>query len=222
MSKTEQNLRDAFAGESQANRKYLAFGEKAEKEGYAQVAKLFRAAAAAETVHAHAHLRTLKGVGSTADNLKEAIAGETLEFKTMYPAMIEEAKAEDQKAALRSFTYANDVEKVHANLYTKALDKMDSLEAVDYYVCNVCGYTCEKNRPTCARSVRLKKRHFLKWTDSSRCWRPASRKAELTQEALFLTQSLAFGPPARRASSPESQVRDNGLCLENHTKCEVI
>ena len=82
MSKTEQNLQDAFAGESQANRKYLAFGEKAEKEGYAQVAKLFRAAAAAETVHAHAHLRTLKGVGSTADNLKEAISGETFEFKT--------------------------------------------------------------------------------------------------------------------------------------------
>ena len=150
MSKTEQNLKDAFAGESQANRKYLAFGAKAEKEGYAQVAKLFRAAAAAETVDAHAHLRTLKGVGSTADNLKEAIAGETHEFKTMYPAMIEEAKAEDQKAALRSFTYANDVEKVHANLYTKALDNLDSLEAVDYYVCDVCGYTCENDPPdTC-------------------------------------------------------------------------
>ncbi len=125
MSKTEQNLKDAFAGESQANRKYLAFGEKAVKEGYAQVAKLFRAAAAAETVHAHAHLRTLKGVGSTADNLKEAISGETFEFKSMYPAMIEDAKAEDEKAALRSFTYANDVEKIHADLYTKALDKMD-------------------------------------------------------------------------------------------------
>src|SRR5210317_2542029 len=103
MSKTEQNLKDAFAGESQANRKYLAFGQKAEKEGYAQVAKLFRAAAAAETVHAHAHLRTLKGVGATADNLKQAIAGETHEFKNMYPQMIEDAKAEDNKAALRSF-----------------------------------------------------------------------------------------------------------------------
>ncbi len=125
MSKTEQHLKDAFAGESQANRKYLAFGEKAAKEGYAQVAKLFRAAAAAETVHAHAHLRTLKGVGSTADNLKEAISGETFEFKTMYPAMIADAEAEGEKAALRSFNYANDVEKIHADLYTNALDKME-------------------------------------------------------------------------------------------------
>ena len=162
MSKTEQNLRDAFAGESQANRKYLAFSEKAEKEGYAQVAKLFRAAAAAETVHAHAHLRTLKGVGSTADNLKEAIAGETHEFKSMYPAMIEEAKAEDQKAALRSFTYANDVEKVHANLYTKALDNLDSLAAVDYYVCDVCGYTCENEPPEECPVCKAKKKAFFK------------------------------------------------------------
>ena len=162
MSKTEQNLRDAFAGESQANRKYLAFGEKAEKEGYAQVAKLFRAAAAAETVHAHAHLRTLKGVGSTVDNLKEAIAGETHEFKSMYPVMIEEAKAEDQKAALRSFSYANDVEKVHANLYTKALDNLDSLDAVDYYVCDVCGYTCENEPPDECPVCKAKKKAFFK------------------------------------------------------------
>ena len=99
MSKTEENLREAFAGESQANRKYLAFAKKADKEGYPKTARLFRAAAAAETVHAHAHLRTLKGVGSTADNLKEAIAGETHEFKNMYPAMIQEAEAEGEKAA---------------------------------------------------------------------------------------------------------------------------
>jgi rubrerythrin len=110
MSKSEQNLQDAFAGESQANRKYLAFAKKADQEGYAQVAKLFRAAAEAETVHAHAHLRTLKGIGSTADNLKEAIAGETHEFKNMYPTMIEDAKAEDNSGALRSFEYANAVE----------------------------------------------------------------------------------------------------------------
>ena len=162
MSKTEQNLRDAFAGESQANRKYLAFSEKAEKEGYAQVAKLFRAAAAAETVHAHAHLRTLKGVGSTVDNLKVAIAGETHEFKSMYPKMIEEAKAEDQKAALRSFTYANDVEKVHANLYTKALDNLDSLAAVDYYVCSVCGYTCESEPPDVCPVCKATAKAFFK------------------------------------------------------------
>ena len=96
MSKTEENLREAFAGESQANRKYLAFAKKADKEGYPRTARLFRAAAAAETVHAHAHLRTLKGVGSTVDNLKEAIAGETHEFKNMYPAMIQEAEAQLQ------------------------------------------------------------------------------------------------------------------------------
>jgi rubrerythrin len=162
MSKTEQNLMDAFAGESQANRKYLAFAQKADTEGHPQVARLFRAAAAAETVHAHAHLRTLKGVGSTADNLKEAIEGETHEFKNMYPAMIEEAKAEGEKAALRSFTYANDVEEVHAELYTKALDNLGSLAEVDYWVCNVCGYTCESEPPDVCPVCKAKKKAFFK------------------------------------------------------------
>lgn len=162
MSKSEQNLKAAFAGESQANRKYLAFAQKADKEGYGQVARLFRAAAAAETVHAHAHLRTLKGVGATADNLKEAIAGETHEFKTMYPAMIEDAKAEDNRAALRSFTYANAVEKVHAELYQKALDNLGSLPAVDYYVCNVCGYTCEAAVPDVCPVCGAKAQAFFK------------------------------------------------------------
>jgi len=147
MSKTEQNLKEAFAGESQANRKYLAFAQQAEKEGYKQVAKLFRAAAEAETVHAHAHLRALKGVKSTAENLKEAISGETHEFKAMYPAMIKAAQEEVHKVAERSFTYANAVEEVHAGLYQKALDNPDKLEDVDYYVCSVCGYTCEKEAP---------------------------------------------------------------------------
>lgn len=162
MSKTEQNLRDAFAGESQANRKYLAFAEKADKEGYPRTAKLFRAAAAAETVHAHAHLRTLKGVGSTADNLKEAIAGETHEFKNMYPAMIQDAEAEGEKAALRSFSYANDVEEIHANLYQKALDSLDNQEQVDYYVCDVCGYTCENEPPEECPVCKAKKKAFFK------------------------------------------------------------
>jgi rubrerythrin len=151
MSNTEQNLWDAFAGESQANRKYLAFAQKADREGYPQVAKLFRAAAEAETVHAHAHLRTLKAVGSTAENLKTAVEGETHEFKAMYPEMIENAKAEGNTAAERSFSYANEVEKIHAGLYQKALDNLDSAaEDVDYYVCSVCGYTCENEPPeTC-------------------------------------------------------------------------
>lgn len=147
MTRTEQNLLDAFAGESQANRKYLAFAKQAEKEGFHQVAKLFRAAAEAETVHAHAHLKTLGKIQSTVENLKSAIEGETYEFKKMYPEMIAVAIEEGNKAAERSFTYANEVEKYHAELYQKALEKMAGLEEVDYYVCSVCGYTCEKEPP---------------------------------------------------------------------------
>ncbi|MBW1710057.1 MAG: rubrerythrin family protein [Deltaproteobacteria bacterium] len=147
MSKTEENLKEAFAGESQANRKYLAFAKQAERDGYPQAAKLFRAAAEAETVHAHSHLRTLGGVRSTADNLAEAVDGETHEFKKMYPAMIETAKAEGEKSAERSFTYANKVEEVHAALYQKALDNLEDLTEADYYVCSVCGYTCENEPP---------------------------------------------------------------------------
>jgi rubrerythrin len=162
MSKTEQNLSEAFAGESQANRKYLAFAKQAEQEGYKQVAKLFRAAAEAETVHAHSHLRTLKGVKSTVDNLQEAIAGETHEFKNMYPAMIEAAKAEDEKAAVRSFTFANEVEKVHAALYEKALSGLEKLEETDYYICSVCGYTVEGAPPDDCPVCQAKSKAFFK------------------------------------------------------------
>ena len=147
MSKTEANLKEAFAGESQANRKYLAFAKQAEKEGLPQVAKLFRAAAEAETVHAHSHLRVLGGIGDTAANLKTAVEGETHEFESMYPQMIEEAKAEGNKAAERSFTFANEVEKVHAALYRKALADPAGLKQTEYYLCNVCGYTCEDHAP---------------------------------------------------------------------------
>lgn len=147
MSKTENNLWEAFAGESQANRKYLAFAEKADREGHSQAAKLFRAAAYAETVHAHAHLRALKAIGDTAANLKEAVAGETHEFKNMYPDMIKTAQEEENKTAERTFTYANEVEKIHADLYQKALDTLANPTAADYYVCKVCGYTCENEAP---------------------------------------------------------------------------
>src|SRR5512136_1108773 len=116
-TKSIENLKTAFAGESQANRKYLAFAQQAETEGFPQVAKLFRAAAEAETIHAHNHLRELKEVKCTRENLMEAIAGETHEFKVMYPAMIDDAKAEGDITALRSFMYANGVEKVHAGLF---------------------------------------------------------------------------------------------------------
>lgn len=151
MSKTEQSLTGAFAGESQANRKYLAFAAKADQEGYPQAARLFRAAAEAETVHAHNHLRVLKGIKSTRENLQEAIEGETHEFKKMYPEMIEAAKAEGQKDAERSFNFANEVEKVHAQLYQKLLDTLGkSQDNYPYYVCPVCGYTSEKEPPgTC-------------------------------------------------------------------------
>ncbi|MBW2094622.1 MAG: rubrerythrin family protein [Deltaproteobacteria bacterium] len=162
MRETEKNLLDAFAGESQANRKYLAFARRAEQDGYKQVAKLFRAAAEAETVHAHAHLRTLGGVRGTAENLKEAIAGETHEFKEMYPAMIEKAKEEGDKAAERSFSFANEVEKIHAGLYQKALDNLENLPETDYYVCSVCGYTCEMEPPETCPVCGAKAKAFFK------------------------------------------------------------
>ena len=142
-SKTERDLLEAFAGESQANRKYLAFAEKADQEGYAAVAKLFRAAAAAETIHAHAHLRALGGIRTTTENLREALGGETHEFTAMYPQMIDNAAADRFDAAQRSFRFANAVEKVHAALYKKAIDSLGQNAAVDYYVCKVCGNTIE-------------------------------------------------------------------------------
>ncbi|MFX1409639.1 MAG: rubrerythrin family protein [Promethearchaeota archaeon] len=150
MSKSEQDLKEAFAGESQANRKYLAFAEKADKEGFAQVAKLFRAAAAAETVHAHNHLRALKGIKSTAENLKEAIGGEFHEFTSMYPEFIKDAKAEGNSNAERTFNYANEVEKIHHKLYEKALETVESgkdLEKKEIFICPVCGYTHEGEPP---------------------------------------------------------------------------
>lgn len=144
---TVDNLKNAFAGESQANRKYLAFAKKADEEGLKQVARLFRAAAEAETVHAHSHLRALGGVKTTKENLQEAVDGETHEFTKMYPQMIEEAKKEGNKQALQSFEHANKVEKTHAGLYQKALNNLGKNETVDYFVCQVCGHTAEKDAP---------------------------------------------------------------------------
>ncbi|MBW2059635.1 MAG: rubrerythrin family protein [Deltaproteobacteria bacterium] len=148
MSTVEESLNKAFAGESQANRRYLAFAEKADQEGYLQVARLFRAAAEAETIHAHNHLRAMKGIGSTKENLEAAISGETFEFKEMYPGMIDAAKTEGNKAAERTFALANEVEKVHARLYEKLLRSLEtSEETYPYYVCTVCGYTAEGETP---------------------------------------------------------------------------
>lgn len=162
MSKTEQDLQDAFAGESQANRKYLAFAKKAEDEGYAQVARLFRAAAAAETIHAHNHLRALSGIKSTKENLMTAISGESYEFQKMYPRMIDDAKAEGQDYALRSFNLANEVEKIHAALYKKALAELGMNVSTEYYVCSVCGYTAEGEAPDDCPVCRAKKQAFRK------------------------------------------------------------
>ncbi len=141
-------MNEAFAGESQANRKYLAFAEKADQEGYRQVAKLFRAAAAAETVHALNHLRVMGAVGKTRDNLNGAIAGETSEFRDMYPKFIEEAKKEKASdAVILSLDVANKVEKIHAGLYKQALDNLGKNKEADYYVCSICGNTVENGAP---------------------------------------------------------------------------
>lgn len=162
MSKTEENLKEAFAGESQANRKYLAFAKKADDEGFKQVAKLFRAAAEAETVHAHNHLKELSGIKSTKENLVEAINGESYEFQKMYPEMIEKAKDEGNKSAMRSFHIANEVEKVHAGLYKKALDSLGKNQEVDYYICKVCGNTVEGEPPDVCPVCGAKKMAFYK------------------------------------------------------------
>ncbi|MDD3520767.1 MAG: rubrerythrin family protein [Actinomycetota bacterium] len=152
--KSLANLQEAFAGESQANRKYLAFAKKADSEGYKQVAKLFRAAAEAETIHAHAHLAAMGGIKDTVENLKEAIGGETHEFQNMYPQMIKDAEAEGEKTAERSFSHANFVEEVHANLYKSYLENIDSLREEDIWVCPVCGMTfigkADDKCPVCA------------------------------------------------------------------------
>jgi rubrerythrin len=145
---TQDNLKEAFAGESQANRKYLAYAEKAEQEGYKQVARLFRAAAAAETVHALNHLRVMGGVSSTSNNLKSAISGETDEFMDMYPKFIEAAKKDKSSdAVILTFDVANKVEKIHAGLYKKALDDLGKNKETEYYVCSICGNTVEGKAP---------------------------------------------------------------------------
>ena len=143
MSKTLDDLMAAFAGESQANRKYLAYAKQADKEGLPQVAKLFRAAAEAETIHAHAHLRNAKKIGSTAENLQDALSGETYEFTKMYPEMIKDAESEGEKAIAQYMGFVNEVEEVHANLYKKAIADPANLAKVDYYICPECGYTHE-------------------------------------------------------------------------------
>ncbi len=142
MATTLENLKDAFAGESQAFQKYMAFAVKARKEGLNNIAKLFETTAQAEKIHAAGHLKAMEGVGSTLDNLKAAISGETFEFEKMYPPMYEQAKAEGHKAK-KMFKWAMDVEEVHANLYKKALEaveKGEDLSETNFYLCPLCGH----------------------------------------------------------------------------------
>jgi rubrerythrin len=147
---TNENLAGAFAGESQANRKYLAFAKQAEVDSYPQVAKLFRAAAHAETVHAHAHLRAMGGIKKTSENLAEAIAGEGFEFQKMYPPYLLEAQQEGAKMAEVSFRNALAVEEIHFDLYTKAAQAVaggGDLAPQAIYVCEICGNTVYGQAP---------------------------------------------------------------------------
>jgi rubrerythrin len=163
MATTEDNLKEAFAGESQANRKYLAFAKKAEQEGYINIAKLFRTAAEAETIHALGHLNALNGVGSTVDNLRAAVAGETHEFSEMYPPMLDQAEKDNHKAR-RMFGYANKAEAVHAKLYQLALEaalEKKDLAQTNFYLCPVCGHIELGNPPESCPICGTKGEKFL-------------------------------------------------------------
>lgn len=162
MSKTEKDLMDAFAGESQANRRYLAYSQRAEDEFLHGVAKLFRAIAEAETIHAIKHLRTAGKVRSTKENLEDAIAGETHEYTRMYPEMIAHAKEESHKSAEVGFDYANKVEALHAQLYKKALADPDNFPVQDYYICKICGYTAAKDMPDVCPVCGANQKAFFK------------------------------------------------------------
>ena len=159
-TKTMKGLAEAFAGESQANRKYLAFAAQAEKEGYPAVAKLFKTIAEAETLHALSHFKTMGGVKTTEENLKTALEGETYEFTTMYPAFIKDAEAESQKAAVASFHLANEAEKVHGALYKKAIASLEKGKDSTFYLCPICGYVEEGHAPDVCPICKAKKEVF--------------------------------------------------------------
>ena len=160
MEKTKKALSEAFAGESMANRKYLAFAAQAEKEGYPAAAKLFRTIAEAETLHAISHFRALGGVKTTAENLRGALEGETYEFTSMYPAFIKDAEEEGQKEALRSFTFANEAEKVHGELYKKNMESLEKGKDSTFWLCPVCGYVEEAHAPDVCPICGAKKEVF--------------------------------------------------------------
>lgn len=144
---TMDNLKAAFAGESQANRSYLAFAQKADEEGYPQVAKRFRVAAESETIHALKHLKTMGKVGSTADNLRAAINGENYEHTSMYPEFMEVAESEGEKKAKEAFRRANEAEKFHEKMFAEALEAPGEAPDKRYFVCQECGMTYEDEVP---------------------------------------------------------------------------
>jgi rubrerythrin len=163
MSKTDENMAAAFAGESQANRKYLAFAKVADKEGQPQVAKLFRAAAEAETIHALGHFKAMGGIGDTKANLDAAVEGETYEFTKMYPVFIVDAEKEGREDALKMFRWANAVEEVHAALYNKYRDAVRAgkpLETKPIFICTACGYTVEGDAPDKCPVCKAAKKGF--------------------------------------------------------------
>jgi rubrerythrin len=165
MAKTSDNLKEAFTGESKASTTYLAFARKAEQEGQPQVAKLFRAAALAETFHARNHLDVMEGIMSTMDNLQAAVAGENMEHVNMYPEFIEQANKEQKPKAVRTFDYARKVEIMHEGLYKAALDAIKAggkPKVTDYYVCQVCGTTVEGNAPDRCPVCGANKAQFVK------------------------------------------------------------
>jgi rubrerythrin len=165
MANTSGNLKEAFAGESQASTTYLAFARKAEQEGQPQVAKLFRAAALAETFHARNHLDVMEGIKSTVENLQAAVTGENMEHVKMYPEFIEQANKEQKPKAVRTFDYARKVEIMHEGLYKAALDALQKggkPKVTDYYVCQVCGTTVEGNAPDRCPVCGANKVQFVK------------------------------------------------------------
>ncbi len=163
MSESEKNLKEAFAGESQANRKYLAFAKKAEQDGFPNISRLFRTAAEAETIHAHGHLSAMDGVKSTAENLEAAVGGETYEYKEMYPPMLRQAEAENHRAK-RMFGYAVKAEAVHAKLYQMALDAVrggKDLAETRFYLCPICGNIEMGTPPASCPICGAKKEKFV-------------------------------------------------------------
>lgn len=161
MATTNDNLKEAFAGESQANQKYRAFAKKAEKEGFGNIAKLFRTTAEAERIHAEGHLKALDQIASTAENLQDAISGETHEFTSMYPPMLEQAIADGHRAKTM-FKFAVGAEEVHADIYTKALEavkKGQDIDVSDFYLCPVCGYielgSAPEKCPICGANQKM-------------------------------------------------------------------